>query len=76
MDEIYEQIEKEETLRITNVVVRFILKYKTRRHGQYFEQMKTTTDYDELKKLLSSGGYNHDDGDFELYELIGAEVVS
>lgn len=75
MDEIYEQIEKEEALRIANVVVRFILKYKARRYGQYFEQMKTTTDYDELKKLLSSGGYNYD-GDFEQYELIGAEVVS
>lgn len=75
MDEIYEQIEKEKELRIANVVVRFILKYKARRYGQYFEQMKTTTDYNELKKLLSSGGYNHD-GDFEQYELIGAEVVS
>ena len=75
MDEIYDEIEKEEALRIANVVVRFILKFKARRYGQYFEQMKTTTDYDELKKLLSSGGYNHD-GDFEQYELIGAEVVS
>lgn len=75
MDEIYEQIEKEEALRIANVVVRFILKYKARRYGQYFEHMKTTTDYDELKKLLSSGGLNND-GDFEQYELIGAEVVS
>jgi hypothetical protein len=75
MDEIYEQIEKEGALRIANVVVRFILKYKARRYGQYFEQMKTTTDYDELKMLLSSGGYNHD-GDFEQYELIGAEVLS
>jgi hypothetical protein len=75
MDEIYEQIEKEDALRIANVVVRFILKYKARRYGQYFEQMKTTTDYNELKQLLSSGGYNHD-GDFEQYELIGAEVLS
>lgn len=75
MEKIYEQIEKEEALRIANVVVRFILKYKARIHGQYFEQMKTTTDYNELKKLLSSGGYNHN-GDFEQYELIGAEVVS
>jgi len=75
MDEIYEQIEKEKALRIANVVVRFILKYKARRYGQYFEQMKTTTDYDELKRMLSSGGYNHD-GDFEQYELIGAEVLS
>lgn len=75
MDEIYEQIERDEALRIANVVVRFILKYKARRYGQYFENFKTTTDYNELKKLLSSGGYNHD-GDFEGYELIGAEVIS
>lgn len=75
MDKIYEQIEKEEALHTANFVVRFILKYKARRYGQYSESMKTTTDYNELKKLLSSGGYNHD-GDFEQYELIGAEVVS
>lgn len=75
MDEIYEQIEKEEALHIANVVVRFILKYKAKRYGHYFEQIKTTTDYDELKKLLSSGGYNHD-GEFEQYELVGAEVIS
>jgi GH18 family chitinase len=57
-----------------DVEVRFILKLKTQIHGQYFEYMKSTTDYNELKKLLSSGGYSHAGG-FSRYELIGAEVV-
>lgn len=60
---------------MSKIELRFILKYKARTYGQYFETIKTTTDIEVLKKLLTSGGINHD-GDFESYELIGAEVIN
>jgi len=70
-----ESLEAAEELPSAKIELRFILKYKARTYGQYFEIIKTTTDIEVLKKLLTSGGINRD-GDFESYELIGAEVIN
>lgn len=57
------------------ITIRFIIKQKTRIYGKDFDKIKTTTSYSELASLLVSGGFSAD-GDFDCYELIGAEVVS
>ena len=75
MEEIYNEMEKEEKIYLAKIKIRFILNHRCRRFGQYFEKIVTTDNYDELKKYLSyEGGFNHD-GDFEQYQLIGAELV-
>ncbi len=74
MEEIYNEMHKEEQIYLTKTSIRFILNHRFRIFNQYFEEIITTDCYDELKKYLSIGGFNHD-GDFEQYQLIGAELI-
>lgn len=58
------------------MAVRFIIRGVERIQGAEFTTLSTTTDPAVLARALLAGGVNRETGDFERYELVGAEVVA
>ena len=75
MEDIFETLIVDDKKRIDKTVLRFVLKRKHGFEGHYFESIVTTTELDLLKDYLTRCGYDVNNGNMEVYTLIGVEVV-